>query len=204
MQQVGQHGTYDYPCGCTGPICFHSYATVGLRSSLLTCTQTYPRHVVATTLCFAALGGIATAFIATLGPRTGLRTMVIVRYSSGYLGGVFYSVLNIITQYVLIFVTGSSLVDTRPSDSASLRQPLSLVAKRSPRSMQTHCPWLSALSSSVSAVSFPVLWATIWSTYMSVTHGCSHYSSCAVSMDSVEKLAMTSTLKRHQRTLEEH
>ncbi|KAG8219210.1 cytosine-purine permease [Butyriboletus roseoflavus] len=60
-------------------------------------TLTLP-HAVATILCFAAIGAIATAFIATLGPRTGLRTMIIARYSSGYLGGVFYSVLNILTQ----------------------------------------------------------------------------------------------------------
>ncbi|KAH0825946.1 cytosine-purine permease [Lanmaoa asiatica] len=57
-----------------------------------------PSHTVGTILCFAALGAIATAFIATLGPQTGLRTMIITRYSSGYLGGAFYSVLNIITQ----------------------------------------------------------------------------------------------------------
>ncbi|KAF8555047.1 cytosine-purine permease [Imleria badia] len=60
-------------------------------------TLTLP-HAVATIFCFAALGSVATAFIATLGPRTGLRTMIISRYSSGYLGGTFFSVLNIITQ----------------------------------------------------------------------------------------------------------
>ncbi|KAG9309078.1 cytosine-purine permease [Chiua virens] len=55
-------------------------------------------HTIATTLCFAALGSVATAFIATLGPQTGLRTMIISRYSSGYIGGTFYSILNILTQ----------------------------------------------------------------------------------------------------------
>ncbi|KAN0073667.1 Permease for cytosine/purines, uracil, thiamine, allantoin domain containing protein [Tylopilus felleus] len=60
-------------------------------------TLTLP-HAVATTFCFAALGSVATAFIATLGPRTGLRTMIITRYSSGYLGGTFFSILNILTQ----------------------------------------------------------------------------------------------------------
>ncbi|KAH0835002.1 cytosine-purine permease [Lanmaoa asiatica] len=60
-------------------------------------TLTLP-HTVAIIFCFTALGCMATAFIATLGPRTGLRTMIISRYSSGYLGGAFYSVLNIITQ----------------------------------------------------------------------------------------------------------
>ena len=45
-----------------------------------------------------------TAFIATLGPQTGLRTMVITRYSSGYIGCTIYSILNILTQYVLVFL----------------------------------------------------------------------------------------------------
>ncbi|KAG1723685.1 permease for cytosine/purines, uracil, thiamine, allantoin-domain-containing protein [Suillus lakei] len=53
---------------------------------------------VATILCFGALGAVATAFIATLGPITGLRTMVITRFSSGYLGCTIYSALNILTQ----------------------------------------------------------------------------------------------------------
>ncbi|KAF7326441.1 Cytosine-purine permease [Mycena sanguinolenta] len=43
-------------------------------------------HALATILCFAAVGAVATSFIATLGPRTGLRTMIITRYSSGYFG----------------------------------------------------------------------------------------------------------------------
>ena len=51
-------------------------------------------------MCFGALGAVATAFIATLGPQTGLRTMIIARFSSGYVGGIIYSVLNILTQYV--------------------------------------------------------------------------------------------------------
>ncbi|KAF9225107.1 hypothetical protein BS17DRAFT_879253 [Gyrodon lividus] len=55
-------------------------------------------HTIATILCFGALGGVATAFIATLGPQTGLRTMIITRYSSGYFGGTIYSILNILTQ----------------------------------------------------------------------------------------------------------
>jgi len=62
-----------------------------------TFTLTLP-HAFATIFCFGALGSMATAFIATLGPQTGLRTMVIARYSSGYIGGIFYSVLNILTQ----------------------------------------------------------------------------------------------------------
>ncbi|KAL4064121.1 permease for cytosine/purines, uracil, thiamine, allantoin-domain-containing protein [Scleroderma yunnanense] len=55
-------------------------------------------HVVATILCFGFLGATATAFVATLGPKTGLRTMIITRYSSGYVGCTLYSILNIITQ----------------------------------------------------------------------------------------------------------
>jgi len=60
-------------------------------------TLTLP-HAIATIFCFGALGAVATAFIATLGPKTGLRTMIITRYSSGYLGGTIYSILNILTQ----------------------------------------------------------------------------------------------------------
>ncbi|KAI0685083.1 cytosine-purine permease [Cytidiella melzeri] len=60
-------------------------------------TLSFP-HVVATILCFGTLGALSTAFIATLGPQTGLRTMIIARYSSGYAGGIIYSILNILTQ----------------------------------------------------------------------------------------------------------
>jgi purine-cytosine permease-like protein len=56
-------------------------------------------NAVATIICFGALGAVATAFIATLGPKTGLRTMIITRFSSGYFGGTIYSILNILTQY---------------------------------------------------------------------------------------------------------
>lgn len=52
-------------------------------------------------MCFGALGAVTTAFVATLGPKTGMRTMIISRYSSGYIGGTIFSVLNILTQYVL-------------------------------------------------------------------------------------------------------
>ncbi|KAI5481367.1 permease for cytosine/purines uracil thiamine allantoin [Pseudohyphozyma bogoriensis] len=60
-------------------------------------TLTLP-HAIATILCFGALGCATTAFIATLGPKTGLRTMVITRYSGGKVGGFIFSVLNILTQ----------------------------------------------------------------------------------------------------------
>ena len=72
-------------------------------------------------ICFAALGSVATAFIATLGPRTGLRTMIISRYSSGYLGCMFFSILNIITQYVFFSMDAISPVDTWILGLASLR-----------------------------------------------------------------------------------
>ena len=57
-------------------------------------TRIYARTAIATILCFTALGAFATAFIATLGPQTGLRTMIITRFSSGYVGCTIYSILN--------------------------------------------------------------------------------------------------------------
>lgn len=59
----------------------------------------YKSHAAATILCFGAVGTALTSFIATLGPKTGLRTMIITRFSSGYVGGIIYSILNILTQY---------------------------------------------------------------------------------------------------------
>ena len=56
------------------------------------------RHAIATIFTFGAIGAASTAFIATLGPQTGLRTMIITRYSSGYVGGTIYSFFNILTQ----------------------------------------------------------------------------------------------------------
>lgn len=75
-------------------------------------------NAVATILCFGALGGIATAFIATLGPTTGLRTMIITRFSSGYFGGTIYSVLNILTQLgfstTAVILGGQTLANINP------------------------------------------------------------------------------------------
>ncbi|OAX38896.1 permease for cytosine/purines uracil thiamine allantoin [Rhizopogon vinicolor AM-OR11-026] len=75
-------------------------------------------NAVATILCFGALGGVASAFIATLGPLTGLRTMVITRFSSGYFGGTIYSVLNIVTQLGFATTTvifgGQALANVNP------------------------------------------------------------------------------------------
>ena len=49
-------------------------------------------------VCFTAIGACGTAFIATLGPLTGLRTMVICRYSMGFIGASIFSFLNILTH----------------------------------------------------------------------------------------------------------
>ncbi|KAJ7486077.1 cytosine-purine permease [Mycena galericulata] len=80
-------------------------------------TLTFP-HAVATILCFATLGAIATSFIATLGPQTGLRTMIITRYSSGYVGCTIYSVLNILTQLgfsvTAVILGGQTLASINP------------------------------------------------------------------------------------------
>ena len=62
-------------------------------------------HAIAVIMCFGALGATATAFIATLGPQTGMRTMIISRYSSGYIGGTIYSILNILTQCVASLIS---------------------------------------------------------------------------------------------------
>lgn len=56
-------------------------------------------------MCFGALGAMATAFIATLGPQTGCRTMIIARFSSGYAGGLIFSVLNILTQVSAMLIS---------------------------------------------------------------------------------------------------
>ncbi|KAG0691788.1 permease for cytosine/purines, uracil, thiamine, allantoin-domain-containing protein [Suillus ampliporus] len=75
-------------------------------------------NAVATIICFGALGGVATAFIATLGPITGLRTMIITRFSSGYFGGTIYSVLNILTQLgfstTAVILGGQTLANINP------------------------------------------------------------------------------------------
>ncbi|KAH9942946.1 purine-cytosine permease [Amylocystis lapponica] len=75
-------------------------------------------HTIATIMCFGALGGISVAFISTLGPKTGLRTIMITRYSSGYVGGTIYSVLNILTQLgfsvTAVILGGETLASINP------------------------------------------------------------------------------------------
>ncbi|KAH9944003.1 cytosine-purine permease [Epithele typhae] len=75
-------------------------------------------HAVATIMCFAALGALPTAFISTLGPKTGLRTMIITRFSSGYVGGTIYSILNILTQLgfsvTAVILGGQTLASVNP------------------------------------------------------------------------------------------
>lgn len=69
-------------------------------------------------MCFGALGAVATAFIATLGPQTGLRTMIITRFSSGYVGCTIYSILNILTQLgfstTAVILGGQTLASINP------------------------------------------------------------------------------------------
>lgn len=59
-----------------------------------------------------------TAFIATLGPKTGMRTMVITRYSAGYIGGTLFSLLNILTQLgfatTAVILGGQTLASVNP------------------------------------------------------------------------------------------
>ncbi|KAI0734371.1 permease for cytosine/purines, uracil, thiamine, allantoin-domain-containing protein [Fomitopsis betulina] len=80
-------------------------------------TLTLP-HAIATILCFGALGALTVAFISTLGPKTGLRTMMIARYSSGYVGGIIYSVLNLLTQLgfsvTAVILAGETLASVNP------------------------------------------------------------------------------------------
>jgi len=80
-------------------------------------TLTLP-HSIATILCFGAIGAACTAFISTLGPLTGLRTMIITRYSSGYVGGTIYSILNILTQLgfstTAVILGGQTLASINP------------------------------------------------------------------------------------------
>ena len=47
---------------------------------------------------FSISGCITVGFVATLGPRLGMRTMVITRYAFGYWGATLVSILNILTQ----------------------------------------------------------------------------------------------------------
>ncbi|KAG1742654.1 permease for cytosine/purines, uracil, thiamine, allantoin-domain-containing protein [Suillus paluster] len=75
-------------------------------------------NTVATILRFRALGSVATAFIATLGPITGLRTMIIAHFSSGYFGGTIYSILNIFIQLsfstTAVILGGQTLANINP------------------------------------------------------------------------------------------
>ncbi|KAJ7851334.1 permease for cytosine/purines, uracil, thiamine, allantoin-domain-containing protein [Mycena leptocephala] len=80
-------------------------------------TLTLP-HAIATIFCFVALGATVTSFIATLGPQTGLRTMIITRYSSGYFGCTLYSILNILTllgfSVTAVILGGQTLASVNP------------------------------------------------------------------------------------------
>ncbi|WOO82974.1 Purine-cytosine permease fcyB [Vanrija pseudolonga] len=56
------------------------------------------RSAVICIVVFNILGAACVGFIATLGPQTGMRTMVITRYSVGYVGASIFSIFNILTQ----------------------------------------------------------------------------------------------------------
>ncbi|KZP24133.1 hypothetical protein FIBSPDRAFT_822521 [Athelia psychrophila] len=75
-------------------------------------------HAIAVIFGFGALGASFTAFIATLGPQTGLRTMIITRFSSGYYGCTIYSCLNILTQLgfsvTAVILGGQTLASINP------------------------------------------------------------------------------------------
>ncbi|PBK84182.1 cytosine-purine permease [Armillaria gallica] len=58
---------------------------------------TFP-HAVAAIVVVGLVSAVLTSLVATLGPKTGLRTMIIVRFSSGYLGGIIYSIFNVLSQ----------------------------------------------------------------------------------------------------------
>ncbi|KZS97320.1 cytosine-purine permease [Sistotremastrum niveocremeum HHB9708] len=60
-------------------------------------TLTFP-HAVACILTFGVIGAALCSFIATLGPQTGLRSLMISRFSVGHIGGTIFSGLNILTQ----------------------------------------------------------------------------------------------------------
>lgn len=55
------------------------------------------RHAVAAILGFNGFGALMTALVTVLGPKTGLRATTITRFSSGYVGGTVYAILNILS-----------------------------------------------------------------------------------------------------------
>ncbi|GJJ68511.1 hypothetical protein EMPS_00857 [Entomortierella parvispora] len=86
------------PIGTLGPAVFG----MGLRDTILSI------------IGFTILGCFTTAFCATLGPKLGLRQMVISRFSFGWWGAVVLSFLNIITQIgfsiIAVILGGQTLV----------------------------------------------------------------------------------------------
>jgi len=72
------------------------------------------RDTIISIVCFTILGCFTTAFCATLGPKLGLRQMVISRFSFGWWGAVVLSFLNIITQVgfsvIAVILGGQTLV----------------------------------------------------------------------------------------------
>lgn len=75
-------------------------------------------HAIAVIFCFCALGAACSSFIATLGPLTGMRTMVISRYSSGMIGCSIFSFFNVLTQMgfscTCVILGGQTLASINP------------------------------------------------------------------------------------------
>ncbi|KAJ7816974.1 permease for cytosine/purines, uracil, thiamine, allantoin-domain-containing protein [Mycena olivaceomarginata] len=100
-------------------VIINRFSTVGPILSKLFASGVEARgHALATIFCFAALGATVTAFVSTLGPKTGLRTMIITRFSSGYVGCTIYSILNILTQLgfsvTAVILGGQTLASINP------------------------------------------------------------------------------------------
>ncbi|WVR03012.1 hypothetical protein IAU60_000001 [Kwoniella sp. DSM 27419] len=85
---------------------------------------------VAAIVTFTALGSAFTSFIATLGPKTGLRTMVITRYSAGYVGATIFAFLNILTQLgfsVTAVILGGQTLTNVSNDKLPLQAAIVIV-----------------------------------------------------------------------------
>ncbi|KAF8507739.1 permease for cytosine/purines, uracil, thiamine, allantoin-domain-containing protein [Gautieria morchelliformis] len=80
-------------------------------------TLTFP-HAVGVIVGFATIGSTAAAFVAMLGPRFGMRTMVITRYAFGYWGATFVCLLNILTELgfsvIAVILAGQVLHNVNP------------------------------------------------------------------------------------------
>ena len=88
------------------------------------------RNAVACIVVFTAIGSATVGFIATLGPQTGMRTMVISRYSMGMVGGAIFSLLNILTQLgfsVTAVILGGNVLTNVSNDKLPLEASVVIV-----------------------------------------------------------------------------